>query len=280
MISKNYTSIIIILLLIILLIGLFSNKYVEKVEDVPNKKIKVALCMRGGVSKQGNNTAGYLYKDAPYVNYKQCYNSIVRHIIEPNKDLYDFDVFCQCWNPDLQDELCQLYKPKMTSFEDNEIYHKEIEKHCDPEKGLTDYNGVSQALAIKKAIELKETYEKETGCKYDIVILYRYDVFLWKDILLSTYDMNKGIYVNAHVESNGDFHFVMRNDLSNKFKNLYGSSKHEMHAWIKHFVTQILGLELLMDDIVPGKNQEVLRKIRDESIESGYLSVELMDTYL
>ena len=52
-----------------------------------------------------------LYKDGQYIDYKKCYNSIVKHIFEPNRELYDIDVFQHCWNIDLENDLVSLYKP-------------------------------------------------------------------------------------------------------------------------------------------------------------------------
>lgn len=244
--------------------------------------LKVALCMRGGVSREGYVTGPLYRNDTPYINYTQCHNSIVRHIINPNKDFYDFDIFCHCWNEDLEEILTTLYSPKMKLFEDNTIYKEEIDSQCETKDDIVrytfDYNGISQALSIKKVIELKETYEKLNTFQYDIVILYRYDVFLWKDMDLQNYNLNSGIYVNAHDNCNGDFHFVMKNIESIYFKNLYKSSKHLEHYWIKNYITNIVGRELHIDTIVPGKDQEVMKKIKDP-IMNGYLSILHMNTY-
>ena len=63
--------------------------------------------MRGAVGKQTAEfqTKGSLYKDGDYINYRQCYNSIVRHIIEPNRGSYEIDIFQHCWNTYLEKEL-------------------------------------------------------------------------------------------------------------------------------------------------------------------------------
>ena len=46
---------------------------------------------------------------------------------------------------------------------------------------------------MKKSIELKEQYEIENDFKYDIVILYRYDLFLWVNMPLRRYPINDNI---------------------------------------------------------------------------------------
>ena len=50
-----------------------------------------------------------------------------------------------------------------------------------------------------------------------------------------------------------------------------------MHYWIKNYITKICNKNLIMDKIIPGKNQEVIRKIYEFSIKKGYLSQEMYD---
>jgi len=130
---------------------------------------------------------------------------------------------------------------------------------------------------MKKSIELKEAYEKKYNITYDRVILYRYDVLLWKPIHLEQYDYDK-IYVNAHHDSNGDFHFIMNQENARQFKYLYDSirfgNKCSVHFWIKQYVEKYMKKKLYMDDIIPGVHQEVIRKIYDFSINKGYLSID------
>ena len=114
--------------------------------------------------------------------------------------------------------------------------------------------------------ELKEDYEKENNMKYDIVILYRYDVLLWKDMNLKQYTgLDDTIYVNAHGGGNGDFHFIMNHDNSHNFKNLIYSipmgNEYRMHYWIQNYILNYMKINLKMDDIKPGIHQEVLRKM-------------------
>jgi len=243
-------------------------------------KLKVAFCMRGAVGKDLINFIykDELYKDGQYIDYKKCYNSIVKHIFEPNRELYDIDVFQHCWNIDLENDLVSLYKPKAYLFEDNRKYHREIEEACCKDD---DFSGISQALAIKKSIEVKEEYEKKIGIQYDIVMLYRYDVLLWKDILFPSYtNLENRMYVNGDI--NADFHFVMNNAMSSEFKYLYYSiptNPHLVHFWINNYVVNYMEKELVVDDIEPGKYQEVIRKIYKFSIEPGHLSFEKFCSY-
>jgi len=234
--------------------------------------MKVAFCLKGAVGKSFDFRTNSVYTDSPYVDYKKCRNSIYKYIVNQTK--YNIDFFCHCWNKDLEESLKELYNPKMIVCENNNDYYNEISSRCHNE-----YAQVSHALSMKKVIELKEQYEKENNFNYDIVILYRYDVLLWKNMVLDKYNINDDIYVNAHVNSDGDFHFIMNNDTSKYFKNLYESALCGnipiVHYWIKHYVTNYLKKNLLMDDIYPGIHQEVIRKIYVCSINTNHLSIEL-----
>lgn len=241
---------------------------------------KVAFCLRGAVSKnEAFFTYNSLYKEGKYVDYIKCRNSIFKYIINKNPN-FEIDFFCHGWNIDLKDDIENIYKPKKSLFENNNIYSDEIYKRCN---NKNDFGGISQALTMKKTIELKEEYEKENNFQYDIVILYRYDILLWKDLILNDYNLNiNNIYVNAHPQGNGDFHFIMSNNNSLIFKDLFDSplknnNSYRVHYWIKNYITKICNKNLIIDKIIPGQNQEVIRKIKKFSIDKGYLSQEMYD---
>lgn len=251
--------------------------------------MKVAICMRGAVGKVGTWEQRYSTKNSlydgnrPYIDYIKCYNSIHRHIITPNINDYDIDFFLQCWNTDLEEKLCQLYKPIKHIFENNQIYNDEIESLCQQDN---DFGGISQALSIQKSIQLKESYEFEKSFNYDIVIVYRYDVLIWKDLCLSTYDFDNNdntIYVNAHPGCIGDFHFIMKNNLSFNFKFLYNSisqgNPHKTHHWIKNYIVNFMKIKIKCDQIWVGKFQEVLRVIQQYSIVPGHLTIQQLNSY-
>ena len=234
---------------------------VSSTNIIINDKPRIAICMRGAVAKTNKSflMQNQLYDTGEYVDYEACYNSIVRHIITPNAEKYEFDFFCQGWNLDLEDDIARLYRPVRRLFEDNREYNEEISARCsDP----GDFSGVSQALAMQKSIDLAVTGETV----YEKIILYRYDVFLWKDMHLDEYNgLDERIYVNAHNNGNGDFHFVMNPESATTFRNLYDSvylgNRAVMHFWIQNFVVNFMQKEMKMDDIVPGSHQEVIRKI-------------------
>jgi hypothetical protein len=251
--------------------------FYRKREPMKNHRKRVAICLRGAVSKQNAFfKQNEIYLDQPYVDYKKCARSIMKYIVEPNQSNYDFDFFCHGWNQDLEQDMLELYHPKKYLFENNNDYADYINSLCQNED---DFGCVSQALTMKKVIELKEQYEKEN--KYDIVILYRYDVLLWKPLLLNEYN-SSNIYVNAQEDGNGDFHFIMNEQNANQFKYLIDSiqkgNQCKMHFWIKNYINNYMKKNLVLDRIVPGRDQEVIRKIQEFSIQPGYLSQEQYDS--
>ena len=243
--------------------------------------MRVALCMRGAISKdKAFFCKNDLYMSSPYVDYYACYNSIIQHIISPNKK-YTFDIFCHCWNTDLEDNIRQLYNPVAYCFEDNRIYNEEILKKC---IHATDFGGISQALTIQKSIELKEKYERENNFQYDIVIIYRYDVLLWKDMILDDYsNLEENLYVDAHENSNGEFHFVMSSTHANMFSKLYDSielgNRYVMHHWIKQYVIHYMKKPLRMDTLIPAVHLCNIRKIESHSIIPKHLDIAVFNSY-
>ena len=248
-------------------------------------KKRVALCISGAMSKKGSESffiKNSLYSPGEYDDYNLCFNTIKRHIFEANSDDYDFDIFCHSWNPDLEGEFRTLYQPKAAQFEDNRQYNDIFSKLCREAK---EFSGVSKAFSMKKSIELKEAYEKENGIEYDIVFIYRYDLVLWKNITLDLYiNFEETIYVNAGMDSNADFYFIMNNETSKEFKMLYDSIETYQnyvitHSWIKNFVVNCMKKHLKMDKILPGKYQECIRKIYECSIIPGNITEEQLNSY-
>lgn len=229
---------------------------------------RVAICLKGAVSKEGSDHDRFynindVYRPGNYINYRAVGNSVIKHIVQANPN-YTFDFFLHGWNYELQDELVDLYKPKKYMFEDNNIYNDLISSSA---KYPSDYGGVSGSLSLKKSLELKEEYEISNGIKYNIVIVYRYDVLLWKNMTLSFYDTENSMYVNGwDGRCLADFHFVMSNEISKKFKYLFDSilnnnNIHKFHSWIYNYVVNFMKCNLKEDLIKAGKNQEHMRVI-------------------
>jgi len=245
-----------------------------------NKK-RAALCIRGAVAKKTKRyeQAGEIYTDtSDYVKYSSVYTSILRHIILANAD-YDIDIFIHCWNLDLKEELITLYKPANHLFEDNTIYADEISSFCVVPK---DFGGISQALSIQKVLELQEEYSATHGIKYDIVIVFRPDVLIWRDMIFSRYDL-ESFYTDGHEHNNGDIFFVMSAKHAMLFKDLYLSlrngNRHARHSWIRDFIIRYCNMPIRGDTLIPGKDYEVLRHIYQTSLANGHITYDMLREY-
>jgi len=231
--------------------------------------MRIAFCMYGAVGKKSIQYGKKIFnlisldKEIPYVNFKACYTSIKEHIFDANPGI-TFDVFMHCWSHDLESELVNLYQPKLFLFEENGNYYDEIYNKTQNGKGL--FSMTSQILSMKKSLHLKERFEHISSCEYDMVIFYRYDVLLWKDIPLSKYHVgDNSIYVNAHMNKDGDFHFIMNSLNATQFVKLYDHLGVDFvafaHYTFKMFILNYMQVKLYTDDIIPGYHQEVFRKI-------------------
>jgi hypothetical protein len=235
-------------------------------------KKRIAICLRGGISKiktwfNQDDNANLLYSSNPYVPYESCYISIMKHIVQINPN-YEFDFFIQSWNCDLKEDLIKLYKPKNTLFEDQRQYIDLINKNK-----INRYGYTAQKLAIKKSLEIMLEYSRVNNINYDRVIIYRPDVLLWKDIIITNYNKDI-IYVNHSL--NEDFHFIMSQENSLLFSKLF-----EYKLSIKDFVYKIMKNEKFFraDNIKCGIHQEVLRKLKFGSIDRHNIHEEFFYDY-
>ena len=223
---------------------------------IKSRKPRVAFCLRGAIGKKEfsfNTSNNKIYNSGTYIDYTAVSRTIYDFIINANPK-YDFDIFIHCWNSDLKRNLIKLYNPKDSLFEDNTLYFKDFEN----KKG--DISQISTALSMQKVINMV----LKQNIRYDYVILYRPDVILWKPINLDNYNPNI-IYVNAHENSNGDFHFIMNLNNAKKFKELYNNNNilFSQHYVFREYIRNYMHEKLEMDNIFPLHDQEVLRKIND-----------------
>lgn len=223
---------------------------------------KIAICLSGAMSQIGDRflTPKSLYNNNPYVNFNACYNSTKKHILDINNNC-KFDFFIHSWNADLKEKLEELYCPQKSLFEDNSIFINEINSKI---KSESDFGGVSKSLSIRKSILLLEDFQNENNFEYDLIISYRPDVLLLKNLYIKNYNIDK-IYANSFNDGNGDFHFIMNYKNIKQFKDLYLSldkgNEHKSHFWIKNYINNFMNQDLIEDGIIAGKDQEVIRKI-------------------
>jgi hypothetical protein len=244
-------------------------------------KKRAALCIRGAVAKKHKrcDKVGEIYTDtSEYVKYTSVYKSILRHIVLANPE-YNIDIFIHCWNLDLEEDLVSLYKPVKYTFEDNNKYADDIISYC---ISPNDFGGISQALSIRKVLEIQEEYAVTNKVNYDIIVLFRPDVLIWTDMILSKYDLDY-LYTDGHEDNNGDLFFVMSPEHAILFKDLYLSlrygNRHAQHLWIKHFLIKWCNIPIQGDTLIPGRHYEVLRHIYQTSITNNHITYQTLEGY-
>lgn len=258
--------------------------------------MRVALLLKGAISKTTGKSShpDQVYRDGGYVNYVAGAKSIRRHIVDANPDC-EFDFFLHSWHPDLNDELVDLYSPIACLSESCVDYRDQVLDVLSATDSREQFYGqVSMCLSIKKVTALLQDHVKETLKEYDLVVFYRYDLLLWKDMLLSEYSP-ENIYVNgdARCRGIGDFHFVMSYDNAIKFgSGLYDSISIENppkdHKVIKGFVEGRMDSHLTTDGIIAGEHQEVIRKlmlmvtakkVSVDALESFGITIKELESY-
>ena len=251
---------------------------------------RAALVLRGGVSRISGrllNPHDVSSSNSRYINFKACAKSIQKHIIEANPD-FQFDVFIQSWNPDLEVELSNIYLPIGKSFESNEKYapllHNLTKRSLKNQpRSVNDilgrnlkassleykktFAGISQALAMKKGVEL--LIDSGNLSDYENIILFRPDVVLLRAMNLVEYKEDF-VYVNNYADLMGDFHWVFKPGRINLFSDLVGSIEsgnfHQQHYWIRDYFVSRCGETYLQDNILAGKDEEVMRQVKYSNI--------------
>lgn len=215
------------------------------------KRERVAVCI---VSPELSSPSSVSSKRP---DYKAVAESVKKHIVSANAGS-EFDFFLHSWDEGANADLEYVYRPIASIFEDLAMYADEIKSRCvEPE----DFSGVSFALSIKRAIQLKERQERKGGFLYDKVVVYRSDVLLAKDMDLSDYDVESGVFFNGHYGSAWNYHFVMSSEDAVAFKALYDSplrgNPYKRHGWARNFVERTMGRSVASDEIMPKDHQSV-----------------------
>lgn len=124
-----------------------------------------ALCLYGKVGgTQGKDGLG------ERIDYVKCFESYKRHIIDVNQ----CDIFLHSWDIDIEDELLNLYRPLWCNFE-KQIVFKDDESN----------RLYSRWYSTKESVKCKSNWEEVAKFKYDWVMLGRFDLLFFKDIIFS-----------------------------------------------------------------------------------------------
>ena len=245
--------------------------------------MRVAILIKGAISKVSGkfNLPGQLYREGEYINYRAVYNSIVEHIIKPNPAC-EFNFFIHSWNTDLEESLSEVYRPVAARFDDNNLFKEQIIKKltvagCDH----SCFSLTSHALSIKLGCELIEQYVNLTAEPYDLVILYRPDIMMWKDMNLCNYD-KEAITLDNYQDFRGEMHFVMNYGNMILFKGVYDSinlsNPPKAHCLFTNYLLNVLKANVQQDDIVAGVDEAPVRYLW-HSIVAGVVSIKTLMSY-
>ena len=219
----------------------------------------------------------------PYVFIQVCYHSIRKHILEAN-GLEDADVFIHSWSIELENQFKELYRPKMSEFEDNRVYDTFVGDSIRPPGTSVSWKEISYTISVQRAAMLmlqyenrvlreKNTYLNSQSSLYDRVLLVRPDIFIHKDLNLSKLEMkDDAMYCNSHGADAGDFHFVMNHRhaaglASATYSNPVFQTVGAMHGRMRDFARYRLNATMRSDaQIFAGIHEDVIRKLKWENV--------------
>jgi len=171
--------------------------------------MRVALCFYGLVgSKIGKDGKG------ENLNPTIAFEYYKKYILEVNDEV---DIFIHSWSYEEKGKLIELYNPKKECIEKQKdfpqatnhpkklnsyslkskiklnilkLFDKNKYQKWFESREKESFRAYSRWYSTKKALNLKEEFEKENNFKYDVVMISRLDVAFFTDVDFSKYDMN------------------------------------------------------------------------------------------
>ena len=176
--------------------------------------MKIALCLSGLIG----NAEKWL--NGPELDYNYGYQYLKDSIL----DFGDIDVFIHSYSTGHEQGLKDLYKPIKSIFEENPDFklRGEISKEDLPSPYA--YCLKSMWYSRKKVVELARQHETENSFKYDLVLLTRFDIALFKKFEFNKYNTSK-LYIAGPIAMNrlpdgrtepykiNDMYFMANSDL-------------------------------------------------------------------
>lgn len=140
--------------------------------------MRIALCLKGNIGGNAGKS-----KDRNLPNAKKSFDCWKKNLI----DINDIDVFFHCWDKQYEEELLKWYNPKKYLFEEQIDFKN---------NNLRFFATKSNAYSSYKSITLMNECELSNNMKYDIVILSRFDVSIFKkiDFDKETLSLNDTLY--------------------------------------------------------------------------------------
>ena len=167
----------------------------SNMQDLPIKD-KIAVIFHGIVGGlDGVNGVG------SSINIYDCAKTIKYNFLSHN----NCDIFMHSWSVDKAEELKSLYNPVVSLFQPQEYFGFNEEQARDSygqhSHIASHWRLLSLCTSVERGIKLKQDYEIINRFRYKWVILFRYDLILFKKLDISTFD-NNNFYVVDWGEGN------------------------------------------------------------------------------
>ena len=148
--------------------------------------MKIAFCLHGRLGR----LKGKITEGQPLDDLNVPYNQFKEHLFDKNDKV---DTFLHIRDLEGEQELLNLYKPK--KYFSEEYKDPDTENFLKGSQPIAHQRKCSKAMwsrfySLLKSVELKKSYEKEHGFKYDCVFVCRYDLLAFEDFIFSNYDMS------------------------------------------------------------------------------------------
>lgn len=148
--------------------------------------MKTAYCMHGIIGgsqgKDGKGTSDEVLK----LGYQHAKD----HVFSKN----DVDTFIHTWSIEQAEEIRSLYKPIKMIAEPQIKFKVPKMWRINPKEPNRVFNVYSKWYSVKKSLELCKQHEKDSGTKYDCIMVTRFDTVWQLDIVFDQHSM-KNFYL-------------------------------------------------------------------------------------
>ncbi len=143
--------------------------------------MKTAYCMHGIIGgskgKDGKGTSDEVLK----LGYQHARD----HVFSKN----DVDTFIHTWSVEHKNEIQSLYKPAKMIAEPQIQFKVPKMWRINSKEPNRVFNVYSKWYSVKQSLDLCRQHEKESGTKYDCIMVTRFDTAWQVDMVFSQHDM-------------------------------------------------------------------------------------------
>tara|TARA_B110000261_G_scaffold159750_1_gene198226 strand:+ start:6160 stop:7020 length:861 start_codon:yes stop_codon:yes gene_type:complete len=146
--------------------------------------VRIAFCLFGLSygNNDDDNSDKFLNVRNSRITYDISHKYFKKYIFDNNDNI---DVFMHTWDNTKKDNILQLYNPVSYIFEKPIDFRNKGPNNVSKARVHSSY---SMFYSIKKVINLKKKYEEDNNFEYDYVFLTRFDIYIQKPIIFSSYN--------------------------------------------------------------------------------------------